>query len=205
VRTPPETDDGYIVSLISEISVLPEKTLEPVEVSGPVKLGVDAVKELNVAGPVEFNGPLKLGVAAVSDPEKVDAPVEVNGPLNEGVAAVKEVRFPTDVKDELTIVEPSVVAVKTSSPSILYVCPDATLKLSSVFNTFAADLYRVVSAAAEPEDHLIFPPASITKFGVALLDGEISKAVSAAVENFRARILLKNIGMASTISFLIYK
>lgn len=102
------------------------------------------------------------------------------------------------------IPDPSEVSVITSAPSILYVCPDATSKLSSVFNVLAADLYRVVSAVAEPEDHLILPPASMTKLGVALLEGDISKAVSAAVVNFLALILLKNTGMASTTSFHFY-
>ena len=98
----------------------------------------------------------------------------------------REERVPTEVKEELTTDEPNEVADKTSAPSILYVCPEATSKLSSVFSVLAADLYSVVSALADPEDHFNFPPASITKFGVALLDGAISTAVSAAVENFLA-------------------
>jgi len=89
-------------------------------VEGPVKLGVAAVNvDENVEGPEEVSGPVKLGVAAVKEDENVEGPEEVNGPLKFGVAAVKEVRFPTEVKEELTTVSPNVVAVNTSSPSIL--------------------------------------------------------------------------------------
>ena len=62
--------------------------------------------------------------------------------------------------------------------------------LWSVFNTPEEVLYRFVSAVADPELQLILPLASIAKFGVALLDGPISIAVSEDVLNFTARILL---------------
>jgi hypothetical protein len=47
-----------------------------------------------------------------------------------------------------------------------------------------------VSEFPEPELHFILPPASIAKFGVALLDGPISIALSEDVLNFLARIRL---------------
>jgi hypothetical protein len=70
----------------------------------------------------------------------IEFPFNVAGPVKFGVAAVKLVKLPTEVKEESTTEEPNEVADKTSAPSTLYVLPEATSKLSSVFKTLAADL-----------------------------------------------------------------
>lgn len=71
---------------------------------------------------------------------------------------VKLFSVPTDVKEDPVTPDPSADPVKTSVPSILYVFPEAISKLSSVFSVSAADLYRLVSAVADPDDHFNFPP-----------------------------------------------
>ena len=82
----------------------------------------------------------EAAVVAVGMLEKMTGPEKFAGPVKFGVAAVRLVKLPKDVNEELTTEDPRDVAVTTSAPSILYVCPDATSKLSSVFNVFAADL-----------------------------------------------------------------
>ena len=85
------------------------------------------------------------------------------GPVKLGVAALRELRLPTEVKDELKTPDPSVVALKTVVPLISYTLPVRRFKSSEDVHAFVAlTQLRVLSVVPL---NVIPPPSAATSDG----------------------------------------